>query len=294
MRNISCIIFFLILTVGTKSLSAQSSVLPKYQDSLIKIANEIQSTKNDEHRIERNSLFVKTLVNALKIPFSYNFPFDSVRNITVAESPNKLFRIFTWYLSMSDGTFRFYGAIQLPTSNGQLTLIPLSDQTDNISDSDEILSSMRWFGARYYEIIPITTSSKSTYYVLLGWKGRSNELSERIIEILSFNKDVPIFGKSIFDGAKGKNRIVFRYSKFNSMLLTKDKTLNMIVFDHLAPIDPNKKGNPAFYASDSSYDAYKIINGRLKFIENVELLNPPDASDVMYNDPKSFKPPIIN
>ena len=297
MQKTLCLFFYIFLVIGTETVVAQTSILTKYQDSLISISNDAQVAKDDEKRIERNSLFVKTLVSALKISFSYNFPFDSVRNMTVAHSPDKRFRIFSWYLAMSDGTFRFYGAIQLPTSNGKLNLIPLSDQTDNISNTDEILTSTRWLGARYYDIIQVSPTAKSTYYVLLGWKGKSKILSERIIEVLSFNNEVPIFGKPIFDGVKGsrgENRVIFSYSKFNSMLLKQDKTVNMIVFDHLAPIDPRKKDDLAFYASDSSFDAFKIINGRLKFIENVELLNPPDALDSMYNDPKSFKPPIIN
>lgn len=297
MRKIGYLIFLSALIVGGNTANAQVSILTKYQDTLVTIAKNTQLANDDTKRIESNSAFVKTLVNALKIPFSYNFPFDSVKSVSVVQSPDKHFRIFSWFLTMSDGTFRYYGAIQLPTASGKLQLIPLSDQTDKIVDVNEMLSASRWLGARYYEILPVASPSKPTYFVLLGWKGRNNMLSERVIEILSFTNEIPVFGKPVFDGPKGtvaKNRVIFSYNKFNSMLLKYDKTVNMLVFDHLAPIDPSKKDDPTFYASDSSFDAYKFVNGRLKFMENVELLNPPDAADDLYNDPKSFKPLVIN
>ena len=76
------------------------------------------------------------------------------------------------------------------------------------------------------------------------------------------------------------------------MTLTLDKSTNMIVFDHLAPFSPDMEGNFEFYASDLSFDAYKLINGRLKLIENVELKNDPNEMDELYADPndKSIKP----
>ena len=70
------------------------------------------------------------------------------------------------------------------------------------------------------------------------------------------------------------------------MTLSLDRTVNMIVFDHLAPFSPEMQGNFEFYASDLSFDAYRIVGGRLKLVENVEMKNEPNAMDDFYIDPK--------
>jgi hypothetical protein len=52
------------------------------------------------------------------------------------------------------------------------------------------------------------------------------------------------------------------------------------------------EGNFEYYASDLSFDAYKILNGKLKLVENVELKNEPNVMDEFYTDPtdKNTKP----
>lgn len=296
MNRLKISVCALLCLLSLRNVNAQESVLTKYQDSLVRISNEVLQSKDDSKRVEANARFVKTLVNALKIPYSYNFSFSQVKNMSVTVAPDNHFRIFSWFLPLNDGTYRYYGSIQLSTVNGKLSLIPLSDRTDEIQNKQAELSAKEWYGARYYDILPVQ-NAQGNYYALMGWKGRNDKVTERVIEVLSFEDMMPVFGKNVFDGVKGRtqnNRIIFAYNKFNSMLLQFDKNVNLIVFDHLAPMDPAKKNDPQFYASDSSFDGYKIVNGRLKLMENVELLNPPNATDALYNDPKSFKPPVIN
>jgi len=76
------------------------------------------------------------------------------------------------------------------------------------------------------------------------------------------------------------------------MTLRLDKVEGMIVFDHLAPFDPNMAGNFEYYASDSSFDGYRLIGNKLKLMENIELKNPPSALDDFYVDPKMKNPPV--
>lgn len=267
----------------------------KYQDSLINISDAIINAQNNEARFAQNAVFIKTLVNSLKTQGSFNFPFDSLKNIAVLKSPDKSFRIFSWAVPVDDGTYRFFGTIQIATSNGTLKLYPLIDNTDNIKDINQVADNKNWYGARYYEIIPVITNGKQPYYVLLGWKGNTAKTSKKVIDILSFVKDEPVFGKAVFEGTKelaAKNRIVFEYNKLNSMTLTMDKQVKMIVFDHLAPFSADLIGNFEYYASDLSFDAYKFANGKLKLVENIELKNDPNSMDDFYADPadKSIKP----
>lgn len=297
------LIAFILCCTGT-ALLAQHSFdltniprLKQYQDSLINKCDSLYNATNDQDRFAANARFIKTLVNALKTPASFNFPFDSLKKITILKSPDNALKIFSWYVPKEDGTYRFFGTIQMATTDGKLKMLPLIDGTDNIKDQNQVTDNKNWYGARYYQIVPMIRNGIQPYYILIGWKGNNAKTSKKVIDILSFDKaGQAVFGKPIFDGLKGsttKNRVIFEYNKLNSMTLTVDKTTNMIVFDHLAPFTPDLEGNFEFYASDLSFDAYKVIGGKLKLVENVEMKNEPNAMDDFYADPsdKHIKAP---
>lgn len=268
--------------------NAQENKMNALQDSLIKIANLTLSSVGKDKKLSENGRFVKTLIGALKINNSFNYPFDSLKTVSVIKSPDQSFRILSWYLPLDDGTYRFYGTIQMNTSGGALKLYPLIDQTENIGDLNQITDNQKWLGARYYEIIPVSAPGKLPYYVLLGWKGNNQNSTKKIIEILSFDKDKVLFGAPVFDGSlfKDKNRIIFEYNKQNAMMLKSDKKAGMIVYDHLIPFEPSMAGKFEYYGSDLSFDGFKIIGGRLKHQENVDLRNETNENDELYADPK--------
>lgn len=271
--------------------------LGKYQDSLLKITRTLFTAPNNIDRFEQNARFIKTLVTALKTPSSFEFEFDSLQTISVVRSPDNAFRIFSWYVPTVEGTYRFFGTIQMATRDGKLKLYPLIDDTEHFNDLNQISTNKQWYGARYYEVVPLIVGGQNTSYVLLGWKGNTAKTSKKVIDVLSFVNDEPKFGKAIFQGPKNapvKNRVVFEYNKLNSMTLRLDKKEQMIVFDHLAPFDPNMEGNFEYYASDSSFDGYRLVGDKLKLMENIELKNDPDAKDDLYIDPKPKVIPAKN
>lgn len=286
---------FLIFLSTFAKVHAQPSVgtantehFNELQDSLISISNSVQWAKEDMERIAHNTTFVKKLVSALKTPHSFLFDFKKLTNISILKAPNQSFRIITWSLPFNDGTYKFYGTIQMATTDGSLKLIPLNDDTNGFTDDNLITNHKKWYGARYYELIPITHPGKTPYYILLGWKGNTAKTTKKVVEVLSIDKNEAIFGKNIFETPKStniRNRIVFEYNKNNSMTLTLDRRINMIVFDHLAPYDPEMTGNFEYYGSDLSFDGYVIDYHRFRLKENILLKNAPSANDELYNEP---------
>ncbi|KQM69460.1 hypothetical protein ASE74_05590 [Pedobacter sp. Leaf216] len=290
--------FYILLLTALLSfnLKAQQSPnkLVSFQDTLIKISANVVAAQSDDQKLAINGKFVKTLVEALKAPNSFAFAFDSLKNVSVIKSPDQAFRILSWYVLLENGSYRYYGAIQLNTKSGPLKLYPLIDQTENLNDPNIITNNQKWFGARYYEIVPVTSGNRLPYYVLLGWKGNTQATTKKVIEVLSFDKDNLTFGAPVFDGKelKGKNRMVFEYAKSNAMTLKTDLKAGMIVFDHLASFDPEIKDKFEYYGSDGTFDGFKIIGGKLKLQEDLTLNNDPDASDELYADPKKNVKPI--
>ncbi len=300
----SKLLLLLIICCACTKLNAQQTTtlnnnpqLTAYQDSLLLLSEETFNAKDNLSRFEKNAQFVKKLVTALKVNGSFNYGFDSLKRISVLKSPDNSFRIITWFIPTDEGSYRYYGTIQMATPNGSLKLFPLTDNTSNLTDVNAVTDAKNWLGARYYEVLPVIVNGKQPYFILLGWKGNNHKTTKKVIEVLSFEKGEPVFGKNIFETAKNiplKNRVVFEYNKLNAMTLTFDKKVNMIVFDHLVPYDPKMVGNFEFYASDLSFDGYKLVYGKLSLSENVQLKNDASVNDEMYGRPVKASTVITN
>lgn len=289
-----------LLVFSALSGSAQHSDLYKYrpqlmayQDSLMQIGNNMINNESEPERMNATYAFAKTLVKALKLPHSFNFGFDSLKTITIQNSPDNRFRIFSWHVMFNDGSYRYYGAIQMNNTDGKLQLHGLTDYTSFIKNpADTVTTADKWYGAQYYKIIPVSYNVRVPYYILLGWKGNTVKTNKKVIEVLYFKDGKPYFGMPVFDGdadnAKSK-RIIFEYTRQASMLLNYQPTDGTLVFDHIAPSDAKLKGHFEAYGPDFSYDAFKLINGRWKLIADIPLKNPPASADSEYNDPRKPK-----
>lgn len=281
-----------ILAVVPKFIFAQHSdenrsirQLQSYEDSLVTLGKQVINNDTEMERINANQAFIKTLVNALKIPNSFLFLFDSVKSVSIINSPDNRFRIISWPIVFDDGSYRFYGTVQMNTG-GKLLMFPLSDFSASIkSPEDTVNDNHKWFGAEYYRIIPVY--SPKLYYVLLGWKGNTIKSTKKVIEILSFKDDKPVLGMPVFEGnGKTRKRVVFEYTRQASMLLRYVPEQDLIVFDHLTPPDPKLKAQRDAYGPDLTYDGYKLKNGRWVYIDNLDMRNVPDNHDANYIDPK--------
>ena len=289
-------IFLLLLTpliapqAFAQQLNAEGiSFLNQQQDSLAAIGEQIYDAEDDLKKLAYNATFVKKLIAALKTPHSFQHNLEKVDHISIQKATDLSFRIITWSVAFTDGTYKFYGTIQMATNDGSLKMIPLNDDTKNFKDDNLISTPKNWYGARYYDMIPVTSTGNTPYYVLLGWKGNNTKTTKKVIEILSFEQNQPIFGKNVFEMPKGaavQNRVVFEYNKLNSMTLAYDKNVNMIIFDHLAPYDENMVGNFEFYGSDLSFDAYVLNYPKLKLQQDVLLKNETSEMDEFYAAPR--------
>ena len=285
-------LFLVAQALGQPSGNKNQQQLMAFQDSLKQISYKMVNDSIEPERYNASFKLIKTLVSALKIPYSFNFPFDSLKSISIQSSSDKRFRIFGWHVMNNDGSYRYYGTIQMNKPDGKLELFPLIDYTSVFKNpTDSATTHDKWFGAQYYKIISVLNNVPIPYYVLLGWKGNTIKSTKKIIEILYFKDGKAHFGMPVFDGDPDnlkKKRIIFEYDRRASMFLNYEPTTNTIVFDHLAPPDPQLKGKFELYGPDFSYDGFKLVNGRWKFITDLELKNNPTDQDDKFNDPKKL------
>ena len=171
-------------------------------------------------------------------------------------------------------------------TGGTLKLYPLVDYSPLIKNpEDTTTDNSKWYGAQYYRIIKV--QGNGTYYTLLGWKGNTVKSTKKVIEVLSFKNNKPVFGMSVFDKSSDRKRIIFEYTRQASMLLKYVEDEHLIVFDHLSPPDKKMKNMMETYGPDLSYDGYRLKNDRWDLVQNLDMRNVPEEKDNNdYVDPK--------
>lgn len=248
----------------------------RYEDSLKKYAIEIINGRDAGQRFKADSIFTRTLVHALKEPYSFSYPFDSLQSISRLYAPDSSFRIFTWQVVKDENVFRRHGAIQMRTPDGKLLLYPLIDKTHIIDDiNNSRLDNEKWIGAIYYKIIATQYNNKK-YYTLLGYDENSFRSTRKRIEVLSFDSNnKPVFGEAPFFNfskdvkpQQAKARFDIEYKKNGNGSIRYDDELKLIIFDHLVS-ENNQPDKKYTFIPDGDYEGFKWENGRWIHIDKV-------------------------
>jgi hypothetical protein len=285
------VLVFLFLVIGSKLSKAQDKIA-LYEDSLKTLGATFMSDSLEINRVQANYDFIRMFVNSLKEKNSFNYPYTQLQKfIAVKKSEDNKFRLFTWFTQLDNGDYRYYGAIQVNNPN-KLELYPLVDNSQNLNLvtnlSDTTLATNQWYGAVYYQIVPVV-GIKDPYYILLGWKGKNLQSNSKVLETMFFKEGKPFFGRQVLEQSPKSNvfnsRIIFTYTKDANMMLRYLKNDKMFVFDHLVPQNKALEGMFDLYAPDLSYDTYKFKFGKWVILENIKFTNVPEASDELFIDP---------
>lgn len=262
------ILFGLIFTISLSS-NGQSpqdiKQLRAYEDTLAILSDSIVNGRYEYIRVSACHQFIPVFIKALKTPGSFQYSFDSLEEISILISPDQKFRIFTWQILRFDGSYRFYGAIQMNTK--EMEVYPLFDNSrfmENIEDS--ILDARNWYGCRYYNIIKL----KQKKYTLFGWDGNNLKSNRKIIEILHFDDSgSPLFGAALFDfGDYITHRHIIEYKKGAGVGLNYDTERKKIIFDHLMP-EHDQANLKHTYIPDGSYEGFEYKRKRWMYIDKI-------------------------
>ncbi len=268
--------FYFFLNVSILFFSAlffpQGSFGKPFQDSsetdtLSALAKLMQRGKNDSVRWEANSIFNKKIHEILLRSETFNF--DSVKNISVISAADNSFRILTWTLPSYDGFYSYYGMIHvINKKTHESKIIDLVDSTASIGKPESAkLRASNWYGAVYYKMITNKSNDK-TYYTLLGWKGKNNVSTEKVIDVLYFSGDQPLFGFPLFKTESVyRNRLTFLYPSQVVMSLRYVEGKKMIVFDHIS----KKAGDTNMHGPEGSYDALKFKGGKWVLMKDIDM-----------------------
>lgn len=294
------LIFIIAIFISTSATAQRNFDFRFWEDSLIRLRDEVISASTEVERYSLNEDFMNVLESVLREKNVFKFEWDSVKNFSILASPDKLFKIFTWFVEKDDYTVENFGFIHVYNEGRKKYIIyPLFDKRNAIDYPRTCIGNHnKWYGAVYYKIIPLKGKNK-TYYTLLGWNGKDLFTNEKVIEVLYFKQDMsPAFGANVFKKYPEKSyRIIFEYAKEAVFSLKYEKQSydvntgrrdskthqviyeniisDMIIFDNLIPLDDNIGNIPAFMVPESSMNqGFVEDNGKWLFIEKVKGRNP--------------------
>jgi hypothetical protein len=160
-----------ILILSSPSLQAQQGPDPDrnrnikvVEKELAVMAREILKNDSTELKMEINKQFIERLTHLLQRPEAFDYPFDSLRSLSILRSQDNSFRIFTWYfvdapktLLYADLAHYYFGLIQRKyvTAAGKTMyiVIPLMEMDQVPSNFDNMtVTNYSWFGALYYAL----------------------------------------------------------------------------------------------------------------------------------------------
>lgn len=289
MLKIKHTFLYLIIFLGTHF----PGVSQEYNDSLVIAYRKLAvSSETDRLKHTYSDSLRKQIALFLDQENSFDQHLTNIPYLGDIFSPDGAFRMITWNLTLSDGTYDYFCFIQMKSSeNGSSKWFELSDHHKDISRPEyRSLKKDNWYGALYYSIIPFK-KDKKTMYVLLGWEGHNKFSNKKVMECLYFNnKGEPMFGKAVFESSRmNKRRVIFEYSKEAYFMLRYNEKLKQIIYNRLEPSKPELEGVYSFYQPTLQYDGFQYKKGNWARVEDISPRNEKDGK--VYHNPKDLKPP---
>jgi len=286
MKNI--LLIFLIISNNISAQKVSKELISEYEDTLKIMAHIIMNGENENVKIKANNNFKITLKEVLEYERSFNYPFDSLKTISIKRSSDNNLRIFTWILKKDNGSYEYFGFIHYKNkSKKRYEVFTLNDKSDNIRrPENEQLDNDNWYGALYYDIIYIKKKGRK-YYTLLGWDGNNDVSTKKIIDVMYISgKNKIKFGASIFKAGKNTTkRFIIEYNSTSTISVNYNKEDKRILFDNLIPMRKDLQGLYEYYVPDGTYNALEYKNGKWILKDNVTAYNANQRTKVK-NKPK--------
>ncbi|GAB4430005.1 MAG: hypothetical protein OHK0039_48670 [Bacteroidia bacterium] len=250
MRYLLRLLLVLALLPAAYPLHAQP--LAEVERRLQTLADDILNHDSLSVKISQNREFARLLVETLQRPESYDYPFDSLKTVSVLRAEDGAFRVFTWQIMDRADANTYYGEQQhyyfglvqrrYETAGGRVVyvVIPLVEMPQIPAGVENmVLDNNTWLGGLYYPArhhagIPGGTfkyydprqvdargrvkKDKRRFYVLLGWNGMDNTSNLKFVDVMTFDPADSarvIFGANVFYfDIVPKYRALFRYSEY--------------------------------------------------------------------------------
>ncbi|MTK53385.1 hypothetical protein [Paludibacter sp.] len=251
---------FLVMILGCTLCSSFSAArISQDEISLKGLFGRLYKAPSDSVRSILNDSICHQLNTTLHNDSSFQYAFDSLAYLGKIYSTDHQLRIYSWNYISDAGDYRFFSYFQFATKK----LIQLVQKRPcYLPDEDKATTANNWYGALYYNAIPINHGNQ-IQYILLGWSHLSESENFKIIDVLSLKDSTIEFGAPIFN-TESRYRIAMPYSSSHSLALQYDAKRSLFIFNHL-----HEESNKNNKIPDESFSGYQLVNNKLIYKEEV-------------------------
>jgi hypothetical protein len=272
-------LLFICLFIACQSFANESDssrfvALEKQMNVLI---HEVLTNTKSTQRQQASLQLRQMLDSVLRIPGSFHYQFSKLEGVSIVQPSDASCRIFTWQLYLDNNDYKYRGFIQ--KANGKV--YPLKDNSDDMRTVEfSVLKPQNWYGALYYNLHTFQHDGQ-TLYLLFGYDVFGFYNRRKLLDVLYFDeKGQPKFGKDVLEMKDGfgrkrtVKRFLLEYSASVNVSLNYDKTLEMVVYDHLIYGQPIRSAGPS-NVPDGSYCGLKLNKyGVWEYIDKVHKDDP--------------------
>ena len=249
----------------------------KTESELKNYFTELYKSGEDRAADSLNNIILDIFSTALLIPGSFDYRWRSLDMIGQLHSEDEKLNLYTWYVKNTKGVYRYYGFMQYNLGGKKkpdIRFYSLTDKSKGMKDPATLsLSPENWLGCVYFNM-KIFSYKRHSYYTLFGYNFNNEFSNKKYIEVLVFDKEgLPSFGGDFKLEMQSLKRVILEYSAGLVASIKYDDKLQMIVCDHLSPLEEMFTGNCRFYGPDGSYDGYLFSKGAFILKKDVDARN---------------------
>jgi len=260
------------------------------EDSLLNYYTKLSVATTNADRDSASAKMKSFFIESFNNPETFDYAFSKLRFCTIKSSDN-LVRLFNWNQPNEDGTYKYHCFVfrkimkgKKQTSYDWFELTQAKREADKIES--KYLNADKWIGALYYDIIPVGKKNVNTY-VLLGWEGKDEVTTRKMIDAIEFTGNKVRLGANIFKTATGtQKRVIYEYSNDISMSIKFYPKKNCIVMDHLSPKNPMMQGVFADYGPDGTYCLFKLEKDKWEYIDDINISEFVEGDERPFVDPR--------
>lgn len=275
--------FLFLFTAEAFSLSADEAEL-----KLAYLHKQLSISEDDTRSDSICEAMRQTFIASFEDATVFDHPFKSLTFSTLTSKDHHM-RLFNWNLPYRDGSYKYFCFVLLWNQDAKnYTWFELEDALHEPEKIESrYLTADKWLGALYYEIIPMASKGRSDTYTLIGWDGKDNLTTRKIIDALTITGEKIRLGAPLFEyEGDTRKRIVFEYSNEVSASVKYYPKKDCIVMDHLSPKNPMMTGIYADYGPDGTYCLFTLKKGKWKFMDEIDVSQFAEGNDRPFRDPR--------
>jgi hypothetical protein len=276
-------ILFVIIPMGMFAVSPEEAEL-----KLSELHKQLSASESDVRSDSICEAMRQTFIGILDQSETFEFPFKQLQFCTLT-SKDKRIRLFNWNLPYLDGTHKYFCFLLVrdPETKAHVWY-ELEDALHEPEKPEQrFLTIDKWLGALYYDIIPMGPKGRGDTYTLIGWDGKDNLTTRKIIDAITITGDKIRLGATLFEyGGETRKRIILEYSNDVSASVKYHPKKDCIVMDHLSPKNPIMTGIYADYGPDGTYSLFILKKGKWIYMDEIDISQFAEGNDRPFRDPR--------